>query len=125
MPREQMRDLRQRAGCKIFRSLGPVDTIGMKAAGASFSEFQERGVTHTGVTRRKNSVGWSGYRVSASEERQRNRENRPLRIVNENLSILRCHPRRWTRHSRSPPPHLDRFSLITPSIPIVLTGSDR
>jgi hypothetical protein len=28
--------------------LGPVNTIGMVATGADFSEFQERGATHTG-----------------------------------------------------------------------------
>ena len=41
----------------------------------------------------------------------------------ENRPILRCRPRRWTRHSLRPPPRLGRFSLATPPARKLITGS--
>jgi hypothetical protein len=40
-----------------------------------------------------------------------------------NRSILRCHPRRWTRHSLRIPPRLDQFSSATPPARKLITGS--
>jgi hypothetical protein len=40
-----------------------------------------------------------------------------------NRSILRCHPRRWIRHSLRIPPRLDRFSSATPPARRLITGS--
>jgi len=40
-----------------------------------------------------------------------------------NRAILRCRPRRWTRHSRRPPPRLARFLLATPHTRKLITGS--
>ena len=41
----------------------------------------------------------------------------------ENRAILRCHPRRWTRHSLRIPPRLARFSSATPPARKLITGS--
>jgi hypothetical protein len=41
----------------------------------------------------------------------------------QNRAILRCHPRRWTRHSLRIPPRLARFSSATPPARKLITGS--
>jgi len=89
--------------------LGPVNTTGAAATGVSFSQFQERGVTHTGclLATSDDEMGKTGPVPSGCRE---------------NGAILRCRPRRWTRHSRRPPPRLAPFSPATLSTPVVLTG---
>ena len=91
------------------RLLGPVNTTGMVATGGHFAPFEEGRVTDTGCILATSDKKWGKWPPS-------------LRVAAKSLTILRCRPRQWGRHSPRTPPRLVGFSLATPSIPVVLTG---
>ena len=86
--------------------LGSVHTSGVVAPGASFFEFKERGVTHTGC-------------LLATSDAEIGKTDPGPQGCGANRAILHSRPRRWARHSLRTRLRLAEFSLATPSASVV------
>jgi hypothetical protein len=91
---------RQRGSRMLIQILGRIDIFWRDSDGSIFSQFEERGATHTGC-----------LLATIDEEMG---ENGPVPSgCGEKPAILHSRPRRWTRHSLRTRLRLAGFSLAT------------
>jgi hypothetical protein len=98
------------AGVRAFPPKSLLLTFPRVSLGANFSHFEERGATNMEYLRATSDDEMGKIGPSPSG-------------CGANRSILRCHPRLWTRHSLRIPPRLDRFSSATTPTRKLITGS--
>ncbi len=91
--------------------------IGVCGAGSRFFRvLGERRDAYAGAP--MNSVhGVDTGRLLATNDNETGKIGPSPAGCGENPLILRCRPRRWTRHSRRPPPRLSGFSLRNATYP--------